>query len=374
MKRNGELNHTKALLEESVSKVLSFLESNRLKELSTSSVENLLSRSTRRKSTLERVINRLGYHLARVETIRELEKNGKLGDAKFWAAQTFFAALSEEGDFDRVFSLLADDPSRATFDWFIKARVALAFLGNWAFDLFPPPIDKQRVERGVEDLSKRVRNGWVSIDGFRLKSDPGVLFLSFTAEQYRLPGLVEPEQGDWIFDIGGCFGETSFWFSKRVGKTGKVFCFEPVLRNYRVLEENLKANKVENIIPVGMAVGDFTGEVRIYGEGGIAAVSEIGSIAPGTTIDEYVSGYAVERVDMIKMDIEGYELNALKGAVETLKRFKPKLAICVYHGGEDLARIPLFIEDLGLGYGMYLRHFTPFLTETILFAIAKYRN
>ena len=71
------------------------------------------------------------------------------------------------------------------------------------------------------------------------------------------------------------------------------------------------------------------------------------------------------------MDIEGYEMNALQGAVETLKRFKPKLAISVYHGGEDLASIPLFIEDLGLGYRMYLKHFAPVLSETILFATAR---
>jgi len=72
------------------------------------------------------------------------------------------------------------------------------------------------------------------------------------------------------------------------------------------------------------------------------------------------------------MDIEGSEFNALCGARETLKNFKPKLAIAVYHGGEDLARIPLFIEGLGLGYEMYLRHFTPFHNETILFATATY--
>jgi hypothetical protein len=76
-------------------------------------------------------------------------------------------------------------------------------------------------------------------------------------------------------------------------------------------------------------------------------------------------------VDIIKMDIEGYELNGLRGAVETLKGFKPKLAIAVYHGGEDLFRIPLFMEELGLGYKMYLRHFTPFLGDTILFATIK---
>jgi len=365
------LSHTKALVEEGISKALAFLEREHFEEISQSSVETLFFRSKSLKSNLEKTINRLGYHLAKADTIKKLENYKTLAREKLWAVQTFLAALTENENFDLVYSFLGDEPSRETFDWFIKARVAFAFLGNRAFDLFPSPVDKQLFERGIQEIAQKQGGGRVFIEDFRLKSPPQNLFCSFISQQYRLPGLVEPKQGDWVFDIGGCFGETSFWFSRLVGENGKIFCFEPVPENYKVLEENLRTNRVENIVPVQMAVGDFTGEVQIFGEGGSAAISETGSIVPCITIDEFVSRLRVEKVDMIKMDIEGSELKAIKGAAETLKRFKPKLAISVYHRGEDCVSIPLFIESLKLGYMVYLRNFTPFYLETILFATTK---
>jgi hypothetical protein len=70
------------------------------------------------------------------------------------------------------------------------------------------------------------------------------------------------------------------------------------------------------------------------------------------------------------MDIEGAELEALKGAKKTLLLFKPKLAISVYHNLHDLWTIPQWIESLDLGYQFYLRHFTIHSEETVLFAKA----
>jgi FkbM family methyltransferase len=88
------------------------------------------------------------------------------------------------------------------------------------------------------------------------------------------------------------------------------------------------------------------------------------------TIDDLVVQEGLPRVDFIKMDIEGAELPALKGAVRTLQRFRPKLAICVYHNLMDLFEIPEFILSLGLGYRLFLRHFTIHSEETVLFARA----
>jgi hypothetical protein len=64
---------------------------------------------------------------------------------------------------------------------------------------------------------------------------------------------------------------------------------------------------------------------------------------------------------------EGSELSALKGALGTLERFKPSLAICVYHKPNDWVDIPLFIHSLNLGYKMWLDHFTIYPEETVLY-------
>jgi hypothetical protein len=76
----------------------------------------------------------------------------------------------------------------------------------------------------------------------------------------------------------------------------------------------------------------------------------------------------LDRIDFIKMDIEGGELPALKGAERVLRSFKPKLAISVYHNLRDFWEIPQWLNDLKLGYEFYLRHFTIHHEETVLFA------
>ena len=73
-------------------------------------------------------------------------------------------------------------------------------------------------------------------------------------------------------------------------------------------------------------------------------------------------------MDFIKLDIEAAEMSALRGAERTLRRFRPRLAISVYHKEEDLIDIPQFIAALDLGYRLYLDHFTIHAEETILFA------
>jgi len=366
------MSHTQGLVEESISMVLEYLEKSYFEEISALSNEQMFlpyAFKSKVKDILKKSLNKLGYRLVKAETFRKLESQGAGSSEKLWALQTFIRALKNSAEFDKVYELLADETSRETFDWCIRIRVALAFIGKTGYLLFPPPVEEQIYIKGIEEVRKRARNNWFEIDGFKLKSAPGIVFGCFNIEPYRLPGIAEPKEGDWVLDLGGLYGETSLWYSKYVGKNGRVFCFEPVQENYRVLLENLSANGTKNIIPVNLAVGEKSGEIRISGSGGSAAASDTGQTISCTSIDDFAKNNNLTKVDLISMDIEGHEFNALRGAVETLKRFKPKLAISVYHSGDDLARIPLFIEALGLDYKMYLRHFTPLLWDTTLFAI-----
>jgi len=86
------------------------------------------------------------------------------------------------------------------------------------------------------------------------------------------------------------------------------------------------------------------------------------------SIDDFVKSNNIRRVDFIKMDIEGAEPLALYGAIETIKRFKPKLAIAIYHSMDDFVNIPSWIIDLNLGYRLYLGHYTIHSEETVIFA------
>lgn len=97
------------------------------------------------------------------------------------------------------------------------------------------------------------------------------------------------------------------------------------------------------------------------------AISEDGDTAiQVTSIDRSLKG---KEVTFIKMDIEGSEMEALIGSGDTIKRYKPKLAICVYHRPGDIVDIPQKILELCPGYRLYLRHYSYVDTETVLYAV-----
>jgi hypothetical protein len=95
------------------------------------------------------------------------------------------------------------------------------------------------------------------------------------------------------------------------------------------------------------------------------------SSIPTRTIDSLVDEGAVARVDFLKMDVEGSELRALQGAEMTLRRWKPRLAISLYHEFEDFFTIPLWLNDLNVGYRFLLDHYSIHHEETVLYAIAS---
>ena len=86
------------------------------------------------------------------------------------------------------------------------------------------------------------------------------------------------------------------------------------------------------------------------------------------SIDNLVDTNGLRRVDFVKMDIEGAEMDALIGGERTIRSHRPRLAISVYHSLQDFVRIPKWIDSLGLGYKFYLDHFTIHLEESVLFA------
>lgn len=71
----------------------------------------------------------------------------------------------------------------------------------------------------------------------------------------------------------------------------------------------------------------------------------------------------------IKMDLEGAELHALQGAEQTIRRYRPKLAVSIYHNPEDIWEIPELILKLHPDYRLYLRHYSIAAAETVVYAI-----
>lgn len=211
---------------------------------------------------------------------------------------------------------------------------------------------------------------------------PSGVMVTFILKQYeyghRTPAI-KAQPGDYVIDAGGCWGDTALYFAHSVGEHGKVYTFEFTPENLEILNRNLDLNpplspRVE-VVP--RALWEVSGEVIHYsanGPGTSLALAKQNNHHQDSaevttiTIDDFVNERTLPRVDFIKMDIEGAELSALKGAEKTIRTFRPTLAISIYHRQEDFIAIPLYLNQLGVGYEFFLDHFTIYGEETILFA------
>ncbi|MGQ9910242.1 MAG: FkbM family methyltransferase [Candidatus Flexifilum sp.] len=259
-----------------------------------------------------------------------------------------------------------------------------------------PPIvnteqEKQCFEQSasmIEALSIReVENTDFEIHQYNLSSldyplileiNPLNVVYTFMFEQYRYKKANSPigvEAGDIVIDAGGCWGDTALYFA--VHGASKVFSFEFLESNLKIFKRNLSLNPefAPSVEIIEQPLWDKDDELLIFENQGPGSrtkhadslESSSRSVA-SVTIDSFVKSKGLDRVDFIKMDIEGAELQALHGASETIREFGPKLAITVYHKPDDIIKIPQLIKSLRPNYRLYLDHFTSCNWETVLFA------
>lgn len=204
--------------------------------------------------------------------------------------------------------------------------------------------------------------------------------IDFIFEQYAYKSgnksIVDVEEGDIVLDLGACWGDTALYFAFKTGKQGKVYSFEFIPDNINLFKMNisLNPNLIKQIELIQHPVSNKSGNKIYFTENGPGSRIEFepfdGQTGQATTIsiDDFVKNNRISKINFIKMDIEGAEPVALEGAIETIKRFKPKLAIAIYHSMDDFVNIPNWITKLNLGYKIYLGHYTIHSEETVIFA------
>ncbi len=204
--------------------------------------------------------------------------------------------------------------------------------------------------------------------------------IDFILEQYSFKSLnktiVEVEKDDVVLDLGACWGDTAMYFASKAGNDGKVYSFEFIPENIKLFNLNINLNPhlKEQISLIQNPVSNKSGENIYYKDHGPGSTIQFKPFDEQTgqtttiSIDDFVKNNLIEKVDFIKMDIEGAELLALEGAIETIKKFKPKLAITIYHSIEDFVNIPNWILGLDIGYEIFIGHYTIHSEETVCFA------
>lgn len=192
---------------------------------------------------------------------------------------------------------------------------------------------------------------------------------------YLFNNLLKPESDSTYIDCGAYDGDTILLFNKAaINGYKKIIALEPDPDIQEKLKNTITNNGIKNIDM--LKIGAFNTCTKLYFEqNGVYSnitTEEKTNLSPKTIeikvdcIDNIIND---EKVDIIKMDIEGAEYFALDGAKGTILKNKPKLAICLYHNYEDFLRIPLLIHEMNNNYKFYLRHQSYGCTDTILFAI-----
>lgn len=236
---------------------------------------------------------------------------------------------------------------------------------------------KKFAEENINELEKvyqifeddKSRQAFINILKGRITGNNEFFSSCYTENQYFAEGVIKLGEEESFIDGGGFTGDSIAEFIKHSeNKFNKIYSFEPDRENYKKL---LKSYENDNRIIAYNAglfycnkkIG-FTNDMENLSNTINENFNDINSIE-AVAIDNIID----DRVTFIKMDVEGSELDALKGAKAIILKYKPKLAICVYHKNEDIIEIPNFINELGLGYKFYLRHHSEGYYETVFYAV-----
>lgn len=193
---------------------------------------------------------------------------------------------------------------------------------------------------------------------------------AFSGWQYF--DVFEPDSNEVFVDAGAYDGGTSFDFVNWCGEKGydKIYSFEPDTSKKEKIESFFAEKQFKNatLIPKGTWSEETELLFENIGSSGAGFVQEESKTCikvPVIDIDTVLKG---EKVTYIKMDVEGSESETLYGARESIRKWKPKLAVCVYHKPFDIIKLPLQIIDLNPDYKFSLRHYASNLCETVLYA------
>ncbi|MDF2842113.1 MAG: hypothetical protein K0R00_539 [Herbinix sp.] len=190
---------------------------------------------------------------------------------------------------------------------------------------------------------------------------------------YDLPQLSEKidNEGEVFIDAGAFDGESSLgfikWCEENGAKTEKIYLFEPLHDGIKICERKLEGYNVEFF---ESGLGKTTTKLYFEKRGSNlmgSKVSKTGDVVIKIdSIDNILKG---QKATFIKMDIEGSEADAIIGAAETIKKYKPKLAISMYHKRRDILELPELVKSLNPEYKLYLRHYSNMKWDFVMYAI-----
>ena len=175
------------------------------------------------------------------------------------------------------------------------------------------------------------------------------------------------KKGDIVVDAGAYPGDYAVFASRKIGKTGKVICFEPDSKNSDILRKNLEILDMNNFIIIPKGLWNKNTTLKFKGTDGLHSSlmsNEGDNNIDVVKLDDEFKRLEIKKIDVLKMDIEGAEIQAIEGCKETLKKNKVNIAIASYHI-IDGKRTSYFLENFlsKLGYNVksdFPKHLTTY--------------
>jgi len=177
--------------------------------------------------------------------------------------------------------------------------------------------------------------------------------------------------GMTVIDVGANLGYYALLESRLVGPKGKVYAIEPVAQNYEVLVKNIELNKAHNVKAFRLAMGSVNGcmemllscnsnhgtfmDASLFSNFYTERMEKIGRNKVQMemlTLDKFIEDQGIEKVDLIRMDVEGYEVEIVKGMAETLVKLSPQLLIELHfvHFENERLLDQMIFDILNKGY------------------------
>jgi FkbM family methyltransferase len=222
-----------------------------------------------------------------------------------------------------------------------------------------------------DDFSRRV---FVNILNAKLSGDFSLFQEVMGRTQQFDPDVVQLAEHEVLLDAGAYKGDVIVEFNRRTGgKHDGIIAVEPDQKTLVLLRDAIAKNNISGVEVYNKGAWHERAVLRFHGgwEGSSRVSHNADSAFPVTAIEADTIDNILQkrRVTYISMDIEGAEHNAILGARQSIVRWKPRIAVCVYHRREDLFDLILLLNSFVPQYRFFLRHYTDNQTETVLYAV-----
>lgn len=173
--------------------------------------------------------------------------------------------------------------------------------------------------------------------------------------------IITARKGDHIIDGGAFVGDSVEYFLNLTDMDCKLYCFEPFTGNYNILDKMVCEKKLQDKVKTfNFALGDKNDTVTVSAENTVSARAnmnangKIGNFIVQRKLDDLAK--EIQRIDFIKLDVEGDEKIVLQGGENMIKKYKPEMMVSAYHKSEDLWELPILLQKINPEYKIYFGH------------------